>query len=372
MTDHDGAPARVAGDVTVVVVTWEQRDLVLACLQSLARQTVTHRVLVVDNASTDGTAERVAEHFPHARIVGQTSNLGFAGGVSAALDVVETRFVALLNNDAQADPRWLEASLAALAEPSVVAVTAKLLLAERGASAEPGSRQAAAVDDPTLNAAAVDDPTLNAAAVNAATINNAGVILLGSGYGADRGLGSPDDQRFASPVEVFGFSGGAVVMRTLAVKAVGGFDADYFMYYEDTDLSWRLRLAGWHIVYAPDAVVHHLHAASSDSQSEMFAFHNERNRLLTLLRDAPLGFAASKIARFALTTASLAGKPLIGRAVPDDQVFRSVLRLRVLAAVLSWLPVTLRKRRRVPTRRRRSAVFHEWAGVTERPLNEAG
>lgn len=161
-------------------------------------------------------------------------------------------------------------------------------------------------------------------------------------------------------------------MRTLAVKAVGGFDADYFMYYEDTDLSWRLRLAGWHIVYAPDAVVHHLHAASSDSQSEMFAFHNERNRLLTLLRDAPLGFAASRIARFALTTASLAGKRLIGRAVPDDQVFRSVLRLRVLAAVLSWLPVTLRKRRRVPTRRRRSAVFHEWAGVTERPLNEAG
>ena len=362
MTDHDGAPARVAGDVTVVVVTWEQRDLVLACLESLARQTVAHRVLVVDNASTDGTAERVAEHFPHARILRQTSNLGFAGGVSAALDVVETRFVALLNNDAQADPRWLEASLAALAEPSVVAVTAKLLLAERGASAEPGSRQAAAVDDPTLNAAAV----------NAATINNAGVVLLGSGYGADRGLGSPDDERFASPVEVFGFSGGAVVMRTLAVKAVGGFDADYFMYYEDTDLSWRLRLAGWHIVYAPDAVVHHLHAASSDSQSEMFAFHNERNRLLTLLRDAPLGFAASRIARFALTTASLAGKRLIGRAVPDDQVFRSVLRLRVLAAVLSWLPVTLRKRRRVRTRRRRSAVFHEWAGVTERPLNEAG
>jgi len=362
MTDHDGAPARVAGDVTVVVVTWEQRDLVLACLESLARQTVAHRVLVVDNASTDGTAERVAEHFPHARILRQTSNLGFAGGVSAALDVVETRFVALLNNDAQADPRWLEASLAALAEPSVVAVTAKLLLAERGASAEPGSRQAAAVDDPTLNAAAV----------NAATINNAGVVLLGSGYGADRGLGSPDDERFASPVEVFGFSGGAVVMRTLAVKAVGGFDADYFMYYEDTDLSWRLRLAGWHIVYAPDAVVHHLHAASSDSQSEMFAFHNERNRLLTLLRDAPLGFAASRIARFALTTASLAGKRLIGRAVPDDQVFRSDLRLRVLAAVLSWLRVTLRKRRRVPPGRSRAEVFHEWAGVTERPLNEAG
>lgn len=350
MSDHDCPPARVAGDVTVVVVTWEQRDLVLGCLQSLARQTVPHRVLVVDNASTDGTAELVAEHFPNARILRQTSNLGFAGGVNAAMDVVDTRFVALLNNDAQADPRWLEASLAALRPPSVAAVTSKMLLAERGAFAEPGSR--------------------GGATLSVATINNAGVVLLRSGYGADRGLGALDDDRFASPVEVFGFSGGAVVMRTLAAKAVGGLNADYFMYYEDTDLSWRLRLAGWRIVYAPGAVVHHLHAASSDRQSEMFAFHNERNRLLMLLRDAPLGFAASRIARFAVTTGSLNGKRLIGRAVPDDHVFRSDLRLRVLAAVLSRLTVTLRQRRRVPTGRRRAAVLHEWVGVTDRPLEE--
>ena len=343
---RDSAPA-ATGEVTVVVVTWERCDLVLDCLKSLAAQTVGHRVLVVDNASTDGTAEQVAEHFPHARILRQTANLGFAGGVSAALDVVDTRFVALLNNDAQADSRWIEASLAALGPQSVAAVTAKMLLTERVASTEPRS-------------------------LEPATINNAGVILLRSGYGADRGLGSPDNERFASPVEVFGFSGGAVVLRTLAVKAVGGFDADYFMYYEDTDLSWRLRLAGWHIVYAPNAVVHHVHAASSDRQSEMFAFHNERNRLLMLLRNAPLGFATSKTARFALTTASLAGKRLVGRAVPDDQVFREGLRLRVLAALVSRLAGTLRQRGRVPRARRRVEVLHEWLGVTDRPLDEQG
>jgi GT2 family glycosyltransferase len=337
MTDHDGALTPVAGGVTVVVVTWEQRDLVLACLQSLARQTVPHRVVVVDNASTDGTAEVVAQRFPDAVILRQRSNLGFAGGVSAAMDVVDTRFVALLNNDARADARWLEASLVALADPSVVAVTARLLLAE-----------------------------------DTATINNAGGVLLASGYCADRGLGSPDGEMFAYPAEVFAFCGGAVVVRTLAVKAAGGFDADYFMYYEDTDLSWRLRLAGWHIVYAPDAVVHHLHAASSDSQSEMFAFHNERNRLLMLCKDAPLGFAASRIARFALTTASLAGKRLIGRATPPDNVFRPDLRLRVLVAVVARLPMTLRKRRHVPRSARRSEVLREWLGVTDRPLDGVG
>jgi len=337
MTDHDGALTPVAGGVTVVVVTWEQRDLVLVCLQSLARQTVPHRVVVVDNASTDGTAEVVAQRFPDVVILRQRSNLGFAGGVSAAMDVVDTRFVALLNNDAKADAGWLEASLVALADPSVVAVTARLLLAE-----------------------------------DTATINNAGGVLLASGYCADRGLGSPDGEMFAYPAEVFAFCGGAVVVRTLAVKAAGGFDADYFMYYEDTDLSWRLRLAGWHIVYAPDAVVHHLHAASSDSQSEMFAFHNERNRLLMLCKDAPLGFAASRIARFALTTASLAGKRLIGRATPPDNVFRPDLRLRVLVAVVARLPMTLRKRRHVPRSARRSEVLHEWLGVTDRPLDGVG
>jgi GT2 family glycosyltransferase len=332
MTDDDGVVTPVAVGVTVVVVTWEQRDLVLACLQSLARQTVPHRVVVVDNASTDGTAEEVAQRFPEVVILPQRSNLGFAGGVSVAMDVVDTRFVALLNNDAKADARWLEASLAALADPSVVAVTARLLLAE-----------------------------------DTATINNAGGVLLASGYCADRGLGSPDGERFAYPVEVFAFCGGAVVMRTLAVKAVGGFDADYFMYYEDTDLSWRLRLAGWHIVYAPGAVVHHLHAASSDSRSEMFAFHNERNRLLMLCTDAPLGFAASRIARFALTTASLTGKRLTGRAIATDNVFRPDLRLRVLVAVVARLPMTLRKRRRVPRSAGRSKVLHAWLGVTDRP-----
>jgi GT2 family glycosyltransferase len=203
-----------------------------------------------------------------------------------------------------------------------------------------------------------------------ATINNAGVVLLRSGYGADRGFGSPDDERFASPAEVFGFSGGAVVLRTLAVKAVGGFPADYFMYYEDSDLSWRLRLAGWQIVYAPHAVVHHLHAASADRRSEMFAFHNERNRLLMLLRNAPLAFAASRIARFVLTTASLTGKRLVGRAVPGDPVFQLRLRFRVLAAVLSRLPATVRQRRHVPHNRRRSEVLRQWLGVPDRPLGE--
>ena len=81
-------------------------------------------------------------------------------------------------------------------------------------------------------------------------------------------------------------------------RAVGGFPVEYFLYYEDTDLSWRLGLTGQRIRYAPDAVVHHLHSASSDQKSASFAFHNQRNQLLTVLRNAPLPLALASVGRF--------------------------------------------------------------------------
>jgi GT2 family glycosyltransferase len=323
--------------VTVVVVTWQQRELVLDCLESVAAQTLACRVLVVDNASTDGTAEAVRSRFPEAELVVLPENCGFAGGVDEAVRRVTTRFVALLNNDAVADPGWLAASVRALEDPTVAAVTSKLLLAGRGG-----------------------------------TVNNVGVVLLDTGYGADRGLGEPDDGRFDQAVEVFGFSGGAAVLRTLAVRAVGGFASDWFMYYEDTDLSWRLRLAGWRIVYEPGAVVRHRHAASSDPASSFFAFHNERNRLLMLLRDAPLSALLRGTLRFGLTTGSLAVTRLRGRPVPPDPVFDTRLRVRVLQDAIGRGPATVRRRWRGPRTRRRAEVLREWAGIDSRPIDRDG
>jgi GT2 family glycosyltransferase len=332
------------GDVTVVVVTWQQRDLVLDCLASVRAQSVPCRVVVVDNASNDGTREAVAASYPDVDVVVLPENRGFAGGMAAGLDHVRTRFVALLNNDAVADPDWLRASLDALADPDVAAATSKLLLL--------GTDRSGGVSVRVL-------PPI---------VNNAGVVLLRSGYGADRGLGEPDGPAYAEPAEVFGFSGGAAVLRTMAVRAVGGFPADWFMYYEDTDLSWRLRLAGWRIVYVPDAVVWHRHAASSDASSRLFAFHNERNRLLTLVRNAPAGTALHAAMRFAVTTGSLTLKRATGRALPPAPVFDVGLRLSVAGAAAVRMPRTLRQRRAGPRVRRRRDVLAAWSGVDERPL----
>ncbi|MEO6956763.1 MAG: glycosyltransferase family 2 protein [Antricoccus sp.] len=331
MPDTDPQREISSADVTVVVVSWQQRDLLRDCLRSLVGQTLPHRVLVVDNASTDGTGDMVRTQFPRAQLLTLTRNAGFAGGMSAALQQVNSRYVALLNNDAQADPHWLEASLVQLVAKDVAAVTAKLLL-----------------------------PSVSGAP---ARINNTGVLLLRTGYGADRGLGDLDDERYEQPADVFGFSGGAAVLRTLAVRAVGGFDPEYFLYYEDTDLSWRLRLAGWRISYCPTAVVHHLHAASSDPESELFAFHTERNRLLTLYRNAPVGFALSCTARFIITTGSLALKHWLRRPVAPAQVFLPQLRIRVLVALVRRLPKTVAKRIRTQARVPRRIVLDQWRGA---------
>jgi Predicted glycosyltransferases len=117
-------------------------------------------------------------------------------------------------------------------------------------------------------------------------VNNAGGIVLVNGYGADRGFQEPDTGQFDRPAEVFNACGNGMAMRTAAGRSVGWFDDDFFLYYEDTDLSWRLRADGWSIRYQPSAVLRHLHSASSTEWSPLWVFHVDRNRLLMLTKDA--------------------------------------------------------------------------------------
>jgi GT2 family glycosyltransferase len=302
---------------TVAVVTWQGANLLPACLDSLRAQTRPADVLVVDNASTDGTADLLRRDYPEVRVLRLPRNTGFAGGFQAALDATSSRYLALLNNDAEADPEWLARLTDHLdAHPEAAAVTSRMLLAGPGPAA----------------------------------LNNTGVVLLPAGYGADRGLGEPPDH-YPEPGEVFGFSGGAALLRADAVRAVGGVPVPYFLYYEDTDVSWRLRTAGWTIRYEPAAVVHHRHAASSDVRSPLFAFHNERNRLLLLVRCAPVGLALRAWGRFLLTTASLAMRQVLTRRAAPEHNLRVALRLRVLGSAIRHLPWALRTRRAPATRR---------------------
>jgi hypothetical protein len=199
--------------------------------------------------------------------------------------------------------------------------------------------------------ATVEDVTVEipATAPLVDVVNNAGSIVLTAGYGADRGYQDIDTGQYDGAEDVFALCGCAVAFRTEAGREVDWFDDDFFLYYEDTDLSWRLRAAGWSIRYEPKAVVRHIHSATSVEWSPRFVFHTERNRLLMLVKDATLGLAVREVLHYPLTTGSMALRAarhsLKYRTRPP--VRPTLMRLKVLLSFLRLLPTMLAKRRRI-------------------------
>ena len=269
---------------------------------------------MVDNASDDGTAELIAAHPSGPEVLRLPANAGYAGGLAAARRRVDTEFVAWLNDDATPDPGWLAALEDALdADPRVGAASARL----ESPDGEPTS---------------------------------AGTRLTRLGYGADT----------LEPGAVFGFCGGAALLRTTALRASGGVPGEFFCYYEDTDTSWRLRLAGWMIVAVPTARVTHVLGASTRPGSRRFHLWNERNRLLMLIRCAPARVAIRELARFAAITALLP----IRRHIPEELNFDVRLRLRVLGEVAGRFGALIGQRRKIGRSSTvgRGAVWRTFAG----------
>ena len=145
-------------------------------------------------------------------------------------------------------------------------------------------------EQPTWHRVPLGGPTYD-------VINNVGSRLVLGGYGGDRGFLEPDRGQYAASEEVFAWCGGAVLLSARYLREVGIFDDRYFMYYEDTDLAWRGRLAGWRYRYVPESVVRHEHAASSKEGSTMFTHFVERNRFLTLARNAPWSMLTEAVVR---------------------------------------------------------------------------
>jgi GT2 family glycosyltransferase len=178
-------------------------------------------------------------------------------------------------------------------------------------------------------------------------INNVGGIVLASGYGADRGFQEVDLGQYDEPAEVFSGCGNGMALRTAAGREVGWFDDDFFMYYEDTDLSWRLRARGWSIRYEPAGVLRHIHSASSKEWSPRWVFHVDRNRLLMLTKNAPARLALSAVLRYPASAASMLVRSLREGASRRRRpaVRPHLLRARVMGSYLRLLPVMLVRRR---------------------------
>lgn len=213
----------MAPPVDVVIVAYNRHDLTETCIEHLAEQTLPHNLILVDNGSTDGTAERVRALRPSTELLRLERNSPFAVACNLGVKAGSAEVVVLLNNDVECRPQYLESAVAPLAEdPAVGSVTTLML--------QPGE---ALIDSFGMSA----DPTL------------AGFLRLHGHPVADA---QSDDPVLAGP------PGTAAAYRRTAWEEIGGLDERIFAYGEDFDLALRLRAAGWTAAVAPDAVGVHL------------------------------------------------------------------------------------------------------------------
>jgi hypothetical protein len=330
--------------VSVLILNWNGARLLPPCLDALAETDYPDgrwETVVVDNASTDGSAEAAQQAFPWIGVRRNAGNWGFARGYNRAIAAAPGPYVVLLNSDTRVRPGWLRALVdAAEADSAIGAVTAKCIFPP-------------------------DSP-------HAGKIQDAGGLVLANGAGRNRGTYARASQVFHEEdrgqydrrEEVFYFCGAAALLRKRALDDVGLMDERFFMYYEDLDLSWRLRLRGWRIIYVPEAVVEHAHAASSGEWSPLFTYNVDRNRPLMLLKVAPLSLASGEIARYAAEFTVNCLRVLywaLTRHQRGPHAARTRLQARVLASWLRDAPGVLLDRRRIQrTRRVSDAEIAKW------------
>src|SRR5689334_21057392 len=237
-------------DVSIVIVNWNGRRFLDACLASVsAQQGVSAETILVDNGSTDGSAAYVCERYPWVRVLALTENRGFAGGNNAGVREARGRFVALLNNDTVADPGWLKTLLSA-ADDSVLTTSRIVYMHDRR------------------------------------VIDSAGDGMLRWGGAFKRHHGDPVDAAMESR-DVFGVCGAACLISRRVFDELGGFDEHLFVSHEDVDLSYRARLLGYRCRYVADAVVAH-HGSSTLGRVSAFAvFQGQRNLEWVYLKNTP-------------------------------------------------------------------------------------
>lgn len=274
----------MSASIDVVIPTWNRRDLLERCLESLGGQTVEHRVIVVDNGSQDGTVGLVRERFPTVHVVPLERNYGFAGGVNRGVEHGDGQFVVLVNNDVECDPPFLEQLVAPFERERVGMVAGLLLRPGRGM-----------IDGFGLEC----DATLAA---------------------FQRFMGAPYPATPLHERNLLGPSGGAAAYRRDAFAAAGGLDERTFAYMEDVDLALRLRGLGWAAAGAPEATGIHLGSATFGHRSRAQVEIAGASRAYMLRKYGVLGRG--------LTTAAWALSVEIGVTIVDTVAGRDLAAAR--------------------------------------------
>ncbi|HVX58782.1 MAG TPA: glycosyltransferase family 2 protein [Candidatus Saccharimonadales bacterium] len=259
--------------VCVVIPNLNGRKRLVKCLDPITAQLGAEHIILVDNGSTDGSTDFVESNYPGVRIVRHERNLGFAGGVNSGIRLGLTGdydAVALLNNDAAVQRDWLKNLIDTLKKhPEAGIVTSKILDGSAG------------------------------------RFDSTGELYSVWGLPFPRGRGEADHGQYDQQREIFGASGGASLYRATMLKSVGLFDNDFFAYYEDVDLSFRARLAGWQVLFEPTAVVHHEIGQTSGRIPGFTTYQTLKNLPMLYWKNMPLSLLLGTFPRFVVAYSSI-------------------------------------------------------------------
>ncbi len=331
-------PAIRPGLVSVVLVNFRGADDTVTCLRSFAEvewPADQLELLVVDNASGDGSAARIRDAVPEAVVVESDANTGFAGGCNLGAAHAQGEFLAFINNDARPGAGWISAAVDVLGRQADVAAVASKVLDWDGER-----------------------------------IDYVDASLTWYGMGYKRECEQPDTGEWDKARDVLFATGAAMFVRADVYRAVDGFDDRYFMFYEDVDLGWRLNLLGWRVRYVPTSVAYHRHHASMTGYGPWREHYLlERNALFSLYKNLGDDLLAKALPAALLLAVrrgvsrgdtdpgqlDLASRPPSGPEEEEVSVSRETLAPALaIDALVEHLPSLIEDRRRLQAQRRRT------------------
>lgn len=246
--------------VSVIVLNYNGKGITTVCLKALAAQSFQDfEALIVDNGSSDDSVYEIKSYLhenaiaPVVRLICLDKNLGFTGGNLEGYRYAQGEYIALLNNDARPDRKWLEEIVKAMEGHAEVGICASKMIAN-----------------------------------GTDVIDSAGDGYATSLKGFKRGEGE-NTKKFTRFGYIFGACAGAALYRKSMIEEIGFLDDDFFLVHEDTDINCRAQLAGWKVLYVPSAIVYHQVSSTIGSMSDLAVYYSLRNSEFVRLKNVPFG-----------------------------------------------------------------------------------
>lgn len=302
--------------VSVIILNWNGKKFIRDCLDSVSSQIHPGvEVIVVDNASSDGSQEVIKEEYPLVKLIENKENLGFCRAMNQGIGESSGCFILSLNNDVVLTPTYIsEVIKAASIDERIGLVSGRLLKFAKKDQKE--------------------------------VFDSVGVTMFKNRLAHDVGEGEVDLGQYDSIKYIFGACAAAALYKREMLEdiSINGecFDEAFFAFLEDVDLSWRARLRGWECLYTPDAVAYHHRGGTAVRRSKLVEMHNYKNRYLMILKNDSISSFIKNAHRFFIVDLFKAG----------------ALLFRCPAALLGWVdiiknfPETISKRRVIQSKRK--------------------